>query len=335
MKLNRWLVPVVLLCGAALLSQACKKKGDPEYKSLSGSINLTMPQYVLAGYTKTFMIDTLMTLSRSDGGKIGYYFTDPDTGKADTLVNASGEILHHTFTVTVPDKLATQVLRLTGFVGADDLYYSFTESCTYTIVRPGFSKETSITNYTVTDFPATDGRDGRKYYTVYLGKLEWMRQNLAWEGAGVPYKDCAAMTDIFGRYYTWEEAQTACPDGWRLPTDAEWTALSEGAEAGKDIPGLAGKVMADLYFNGTKMWEYWREVKITDELLLSAMPTGYGLKDGDGFGFDGLYSYASFWTSDEVDGKGVCRYIFHNKDIVYRGLLSKTDFAASVRCVRE
>jgi len=30
----------------------------------------------------------------------------------------------------------------------------------------------------------------------------------------------------------------------------------------------------------------------------------------------------------------VCRYIYQDKDIVYRGRLSKTDFGASVRCVK-
>ena len=53
------------------------------------------------------------------------------------------------------------------------------------------------------------------------------------------------------------------------------------------------------------------------------------------YDFDGLYSYAAFWTADEADGLGVCRYIFHNKDVVYRGRMSKTDFAATVRCVRD
>ena len=26
----------------------------------------------------------------------------------------------------------------------------------------------------------------------------------------------------YGRLYTWEAAQKACPPGWRLPSDEEW-----------------------------------------------------------------------------------------------------------------
>ena len=333
MKLYKWLVPAVLVVGSVL--PGCKKEKETEYEYLDGKLTLSMPAFVQPGYTKTFMIDTLMTVHRPDGGTVGYYFTDPDTGKSDTLVTVNGVIDHHNFTVTVPDKLATQSVRLTAFVDEDAKYYSSSVSASYTIVRPGVTPESSITHFQVTASRTTDARDSKVYYTTEAGGKVWMRQNLAWEGAGKPYQLCSAMTDVFGRYYTWEEAQTACPPGWKLPADADWTALSEGAEAGKDIPGLAGQLMADLYFNNVKMWEYWPEVKIADGLHLSAMPTGYATIAGKDYKFEGLYTYAAYWTSDESDGLGVCRYIYHNKDIVYRGRMSKTDFGAMVRCVRE
>lgn len=332
MKLYKWLVPAVLIAGCVL--PGCKKEEETSYEYLDGKLSLSMPGYVNPGFTKTFMIDTLMTLSRPDGGSIGYYFTDPDTGKADTLVTADGVIRKHYFTVTVPDKIKTLTVRLNAFLDEDAKYYSSSASATFTIVRPGVSPTSSITNFKTTPSWYTDPRDGKEYYTVTAGGREWMRQNLAWEGAGKPYQYCEAMTDVFGRYYTWEEARKACPEGWRLPTDADWTALAEGAEAGRDITGLAGKVMADLYFNEVKMWEYWPAVKITDEHRLSMMPTGYATVAGKDYTFEGVYTYATYWTSDEADGSAVARYIFHDKDIVYRGRFSKTDFAASVRCVR-
>ncbi|MCR4859788.1 MAG: hypothetical protein K5910_03905 [Bacteroidales bacterium] len=334
MKLYKWLVPVLLVLAFTTMP-GCKKSSDPEYNYLSGTLSLSMPVYVLPGFTKSFNLDTLTTLSRSDGGTIGYRFVNPDTGEADTLVTADGVVKHKEFTVTVPDKIASQTLTVSAFVPSDAYYYGTSATRTYTIVRPGVGDDSSITNFTKTETTLEDGRDGRSYYTAEAGGLEWMRQNLAWTGAGRPFALCDAMTDVFGRFYTWEEAQNACPEGWRLPTDADWTALGESAESGKDLRGLAGKVMGDLYFNETKMWEYWREVKISDELKLSAMPVGYAMVSSDDWSFDGLYTYAAFWTSDESDGMGVCRYIYHDKDIVYRGRMSKTDFAASVRCVRE
>ena len=335
MKLYRWLLPAALILGFVLLG-GCKKKEDAESKSLTGTLSLSFPAYVNPGYTKTFLIDTLMTLSRSDLGTIGYRFVDPDTGVADTLVTADGVIRHHEYTVTAADKTGSQTLTLYAFVPDGAGYYGKSVSSAFTIVKPGWGEGASISNFTVDpDAIILDERDLYPYHVTYAGGLLWTRNNLAWEGAGAAYQRCEAMSGIFGRYYTGEEARTACPEGWRLPTDAEWTALDGEAAPGKDLPGLAGRVMGDIRFNGTKMWEYWREVPITDALNLSAMPVGYATVAGKDYTFDGLYKYAAFWTSDEADGLGVCRYIYHDKDIVYRSLMSKTDFAASVRCVRE
>ena len=334
MKIYSWLVPAVLIAGFALTT-GCKKEEESTSESLTGSLRLSLPEYVEPGYTKTFMIDTMMTVSRSDNGPIGYRFVDPDTGVSDTLVTAAGVVKKHYYTFTAANKTETQTLSFYAFTDADAPYSGTSANGTFTIVKPGVGSGASISHFdTKTSYSSfVDSRDGRFYYRTTLGGKSWMRQNLAWTGAGKPFHLCEAMTDVFGRFYTWEEAQTACPEGWHLPADAEWTSMMTGALPKKDLPGLAGRVMADLYFNGTKMWEYWREVPITDELLLSAMPVGYAtIGDGD-YAFDGLYTYAAFWTADEEDGLGVCRYIYHSKDIVYRGKMSKTEFAASVRCV--
>ena len=106
-------------------------------------------------------------------------------------------------------------------------------------------------------------------------------------------------------------------------------------EPGSDFKGLAGALMADLYFNGTRMWEYWPEVKVTDASRLSVMPAGYAVMSVDGFSFGNVYSYAAFWTSEDAGDKGVLRYIYEEKDIVYRFEADKKGLAASVRCVRD
>lgn len=334
MKLNRWLLPAALVAALAVAG-GCKKESTETKESLSGEITLTVPAVVEVGYTKDYMIDTLMTLSCPDGSPIGYYFTDPDTNTRDTLVNADGTFRKHIYTLTVADKRESQTLTLTAFMAKDSKYAGQSGTATFLIVRKGLDEQGSLTRFNAAASAGSfkDARDGREYYYCTMNGLSWMRHNLAWTGAGVPTWGCVAMNDIFGRYYTWEEAQTACPEGWRLPTDAEWTALQEGAQPGKDIKGLAGRLMGDIYFNGDRLWEYWREVRITDEFGFSAIPAGYA-NLGGASDFRGQYTYAAFWTADEEDGDGVCRYIYQSKDIVYRGKMSKTDFAASVRCVR-
>ena len=329
------MLPLALVAGMTLAG--CGKENTTTNENLTGRLTLSFPGFVNPGYTKEFLIDTLTTLTRSDGGPIGYRIANSGTGENDTLVTASGAVLRRHFTVTIPDEIASFSATLYAFVESSAPYYGTSASVPYSVVRPGLTGDGSITNFKVSsDETFTDPRNGQAYYLTQAGGKTWMRSNLAWAGAGRPYQSCVAMSDIFGQYYTWEEAQTACPEGWRLPTDAEWTALSEDAQPeGKDIPSLAGKVMADLYFNGNKMWEYWREVPITDQLGLSAMPVGYANIIDGSYTFDGLYKYAAFWTSDESGGMGVFRYIYHSKNVVYRGRISKTDFAASVRCVKQ
>jgi len=97
-----------------------------------------------------------------------------------------------------------------------------------------------------------DGRDGQKYHSVKIGALVWMTENLrfAISGQSAPCAHIAAgptltasesSTDCneSGRYYTWAQAMDAdesynsiaydgtvsqgiCPEGWRLPTTAEY-----------------------------------------------------------------------------------------------------------------
>ena len=333
MKLNSILLPALVV--AALASVPGCKKDDTTTKTLEGYLSVGLPEYMAGGESKTFMIDTLMTLICPDDEPIGYYFYDAESKLYDTLVTSSGEILKHYYTYTAPNRIGSSKLTLGGFLAPTSKYASFSTSATTSVVFPGLSGDGSITGFDKEGSSTfQDARDGKEYYYTAIGGLDWLRQNLAWSGSGVTLAGCAVMTDVFGRYYTWEEAQTACPAGWRLPTDADFTALQADAQAASDIPGLAGKLMGDLYFNGTRMWEYWREVKITDELRFSAMPVGYGTGAGKSFTFQGEYEYAVFWTSDEEEDLGVCRYIYQNKDIVYRGRMSKTDFVAPVRCVR-
>ena len=81
----------------------------------------------------------------------------------------------------------------------------------------------------------TDPADGQTYKVVKLadGKL-WMAENLrykpwaggSWDLSQVRFPDSIAKTSVqYGRLYTWEVAKKACPKGWHLPTEAEWTAM--------------------------------------------------------------------------------------------------------------
>ena len=334
MKFSRYML-LVLPAALCLLQTGCKKtEKDLEY--MDGSLSLRVPSFVEPGYSKTFMIDTLMTISRPDGGTVGYYFYNQESGKRDTLVRADGSFKEHYYTFTAPETPGSVTLYLYAFPPSKAAYYSSYKSATCIVVIGGLDGSGTITGFeTEAGSKFTDARDDREYYAIEAGGNTWMRENLAWKGAGRPYFECAAMKDVFGHYYTWEEAVQACPEGWRLPTDADWTALADGAAPGKDIAGVAGKMMGNLYFNGTKLWPYWREVNITDALKLSVMPAGYAVVGEGKSNFTGVSEYAVFWTADESEDQAVIRYIYQDKDILYRTLMPKDEFAATVRCVKE
>ena len=338
---------------AAISLVSCEKDEDVEIKYMDGSIRLEVPAYLKPGDKLSFnlkeSLGEISSVSRDDGGPVGYYFVDPSNSSTrDTLLTEDGEWLDGgLYEYEVPDTLATLSLALVAF-GGD--YSTSRGSSSFTVVKPGLNGENSVTGFdTGGDATMTDSRDGLEYYVTTIGNTQWMRQNLAWDGTGGEedktvgraYEDCDVMSTIFGRYYTWDEAQSACPPGWRLPEDTDWAALAEKYgethEPGTDYEGLAGDLLEQtLAFNGTKMWEYWKDVDMTNASRLSVMPVGFANVDDAEYDFDFLYTYAAFWTGDEYGGDlGVVRYVIAGYDLVYWGVMPKGDLAYSVRCVRD
>jgi uncharacterized protein (TIGR02145 family) len=142
----------------------------------------------------------------------------------------------------------------------------------------------------------TDSRDNKVYRKVKIGGKTWMAENLNYatsssgcdeEGNCNVYSACYDEKEgycaIYGRLYNWSAAETACPTGWHLPSDAEWTMLTDFV-GGEGIAGKKLKSSAGWIKNGNG----------TNEYLFSALPGGSTAENGDFFG-DG--SYGSWWTA--------------------------------------
>jgi uncharacterized protein (TIGR02145 family)/uncharacterized repeat protein (TIGR02543 family) len=171
----------------------------------------------------------------------------------------------------------------------------------------------------------TDSRDSKSYKKVTIGGMTWMAENLNYDvpdnTTDVCYENSADSCAKYGRLYNWSTAMAACPVGWRLPSDAEWMALTD-ADGGSSTAGTKLKARDGWYNNGNG----------TDDYGFAALPGGGGNSDG-GFSYASNYGY--WWSSTEYDAERAWyRRMFYGFELVYRDGLDKT-YLFSVRCVED
>lgn len=160
------------------------------------------------------------------------------------------------------------------------------------------------------------------------------------------YDNSTTNRDIYGGLYTWAAAmngagssnsnpsgvQGVCPDGWHLPSDAEWQELEMhlGMSQGEaDSVGWRGTDQgAKLKETGTSHWDS-PNTGANNSSGFTALPGGfrYGVESGY------LGYRASFCSATEFDGPFAWyRYLFINNAAVHRSFNYKKD-PRSVRCV--
>jgi len=204
-----------------------------------------------------------------------------------------------------------------------------------------------------TDDPTNEGTvtdiDGNVYSTVQIGDQVWMSENLktttynngtsidlvtdntAWEnnttGAYCWYdNDEAQYADTYGALYNWHAVNTGnlCPEGWHVPTDAEWTALEDyiGSDGHSGTEGTALKATSGWNNDGNG----------TDDYGFTALPGGYRYYDG---AFYYIGSYGNWWSATEGTAINAWdRSLYYDVSYVYRYYDSK-ESGFSVRCLRD
>ena len=337
----------IILAGAMTLSAlSCKKDDETTYKYLSGNLNFEVPGYVEPGAKVTM---TASGVKHPEGEKLGYTWrVSPTMPKADSTDNP-------VFTHTFSDTLKTYTIYCTAYSKG---YTSASATQVIQVVKGGLDQ--SITGTGIKKNDAHITYDGADYYYTSINGTDWFRNNLAATDGGTPYRGFKAMSDVLGRFYSYEDAVKACPEGWRLPTDQDWIDMAKafGAPASLEphsqIPAMAAKIMANASYNGTLMWEYWPAVgEITNATGLSVIPAGYAnlgtpaktpketeFNEGTypGAYFNGANEYAAFWTADRVEGEegmAYYRYIIANQPFISIEKGDTKTFGASVRCVRK
>ncbi len=115
------------------------------------------------------------------------------------------------------------------------------------------------------DMIFTDKRDNKKYKVDVRGGKIWMMTNLAFSVTSEKqcYLDDRAYCEKFGRYYTYEDALKACPEGWHLPDDAEWRDFQKDrATLNWDNLGQGGCQDWDNFCDGMNSGHYWSRTSI-------------------------------------------------------------------------
>ena len=145
----------------------------------------------------------------------------------------------------------------------------------------------------------------------------------------------------WGALYTWAAAmsdnavssstnpsgvQGVCPDGWHLPSDAEWTELTDYL-GGTSVAG--GKMKE----TGTTHWNS-PNTGATNESGFSALPGGYRYYYGTGAFYNAGY-LGGWWSATESSGTNAwLRYLYYYDAEATRYSNDKS-FGFSVRCVRD
>ena len=192
----------------------------------------------------------------------------------------------------------------------------------------------------------TDKRDGETYKAVKIGNQIWMAENLkylpsvvgpdpgsftdphyyvyGYYGSNVPDAKATRNYAAYGVLYNWPAAMNSCPPGWHLPTDAEWTELTDYL-GGESVAG--GK----LKETGTTHWNS-PNTGATNETGFTALPGGYRYGSGT---FLNIGNWGTLWSATEYSTNYAWfRYMHCSKSNVDRGDDGK-GWGFSVRCVRD
>jgi uncharacterized protein (TIGR02145 family) len=237
--------------------------------------------------------------------------------------------------------------------------YTFTVTATNANgTGPASSASNSVT------LPLTD-EDGNVYNTVTIGTQVWMKENLKTTkynngdliGTTTPInKDISientpkyqwpcgnneSNVTTYGRLYTWyavTDSRNICPAGWHLPTDAEWSTLTDyltnngygyggsgstiaksmAATAGWQTSGNAGDVGNDQASNNSSHF--------------NALPSGFHEITG---GVGQFITNCYWWSSTGYDTRNNWTLeISYNRALVDRNWYSNQS-GLSVRCIRD
>ena len=192
--------------------------------------------------------------------------------------------------------------------------------------------------------------------TIVIGTQQWMRENLdvmtyrngdvipqvtdatAWAGlttgAWCYYNNDPLNGAIYGKLYNWyavNDPRGLAPQGWHIPTDAEWTTLgtllgvTDGL--GYNWVDAGGKMKTP----GITRWTT-PNTSATNESGFAGLPGGYRYAHGP---FNKVSEFGEWWSATETSAdRASVRSISYNNSTLWN-FFNEKKYGFSVRCLRD
>ena len=196
---------------------------------------------------------------------------------------------------------------------------------------------------------------GNAYQSLIIGAQEWMAENLRTtkysDGTAIPnvtsntewandttgawshYSNDSQYDTIYGKLYNWYAVETGklCPTGWHVPTEAEWTLLTDylAAIGHDENEGTALKATSGWDDFGSESGNG------TDAIGWLGLPGGFR----DLYGNFGGVGYSGYWwsssQSDNTAGYAWFLRLLQSTVSVYKHDGSIMEGGSSVRCLKD
>jgi len=138
---------------------------------------------------------------------------------------------------------------------------------------------------------------------VTINGVTWAKKNVG-----------AFDAEDYGNYYNWEQAKTACPKGWRLPTKEEFDALIKAGSVWTTQNGKTGRKFGDS----------------NNFIFLTAA----GTRSNSSGSLNGVGSLGFYWSSETANNDGSYHLYFSNDRSGTYNCFYRAN-GESVRCVLE
>jgi uncharacterized protein (TIGR02145 family) len=316
----------------------------------------------------THVVTSIATISAFCGGTV--------TSDGGASVTARGVCWSTSQNPTVSDSHTTNgsgtgsfTSNLTGLTAGTTYYVrAYATNSVGTAYGNEFSFTTTLDGQPCSGVSTVTDIDNNTYNTVTIGAQCWMKENLRTtsyaNGAGIALGNSTSTTtayryypnndqsnvSTYGYLYNWKAVmgfsssssanpsgvQGICPTGWHVPSDAEWTQLTDYVSSqsqyvcGDDNTYIA-KALASItgWNSSTYFCGVGNNPSSNNSTGFSALPAG----DGYGSYFDYFGDTAYFWSATG-SGSAYYRNIYCGNAVVLRNFISKY-FGFSVRCVRD